>query len=375
MTDSRVLRPIRSRAILTALMGIAAAVGGAGCGFEPHPKSGSVACASGGTECCPTGYVCVGRGTSIDGGVSPGTCWYKDDLPPSALATLHDRTPAIPNDPVCLLTDWLPPGSGAAGPGGERDAGGPDLGGSSPAGSGGTGSGIDSGLGPAGTGGTGGGPDPGVDAPPVEDVVRDVPVLSGDSMEVGATDSAPTRDAPTPGEAPAGEVSAEVAGIANDGSADLRVPATGDAPADTPGDPRDAGPDSPATGDAPADAPSGDETGVVDGGGVTSISAGGNYTCAVVDGAAWCWGDNVFSTLGDGTSSDRNRPVRASGLQSGVTAVAAGGNHTCAVVAGGLKCWGINYHGEIGDGSTTRRYTPVSVSGLTSGVTAVSAGE
>jgi len=95
------------------------------CGFDPHPESGAVACKPEGAVCCPEGYICVGRGTSVDGGVSPGTCWYKDDLPLAALVLTHDYTPGIPTDPACLVTDWLPPAPGS----GQLDGGAPEVGG------------------------------------------------------------------------------------------------------------------------------------------------------------------------------------------------------------------------------------------------------
>jgi alpha-tubulin suppressor-like RCC1 family protein len=109
--------------------------------------------------------------------------------------------------------------------------------------------------------------------------------------------------------------------------------------------------------------------------GVTAISATGGHTCAVTSaGAVECWGSNEYGQVGDGTTKEKLSPVPVTGLGSGVTAVSVGRNYTCALTsAGAVECWGENTHGQIGDGTTTKKTAPVPVSGLGSGISAITA--
>jgi alpha-tubulin suppressor-like RCC1 family protein len=110
--------------------------------------------------------------------------------------------------------------------------------------------------------------------------------------------------------------------------------------------------------------------------GVTAIGSGTNalHVCAVVNGAAKCWGSNASGQLGNGASAPSSVPQAVIGLNAGVTAVAMGDAHSCAIVNGGEQCWGENYAGELGNGSTDSSSSPVPVTSLTSGVTAIAAG-
>ena len=101
---------------------------------------------------------------------------------------------------------------------------------------------------------------------------------------------------------------------------------------------------------------------------LASISAGVLHTCGgATDGSLYCWGWNRDGQLGDGSTDNRDTPVRVE--TGGITfgSVGAGGGHTCALTDGGAAhCWGFNLNGQLGDGSLASRATPAAVSaGLT----------
>jgi alpha-tubulin suppressor-like RCC1 family protein len=110
--------------------------------------------------------------------------------------------------------------------------------------------------------------------------------------------------------------------------------------------------------------------------GVTDVAISDEHTCAVVDGALSCWGNNEYGQLGTGTvGGNIKTPTKASAVFGVVTSVAAGGSSTCAILApdGALQCWGRNDLGQVGSGSADKIVLqPVTV--IPSGVTAVSVG-
>jgi hypothetical protein len=112
------------------------------------------------------------------------------------------------------------------------------------------------------------------------------------------------------------------------------------------------------------------------GSGVTQITVNSYHSCALLStGAVKCWGKNITSQLGDGSTSNRLSPVQVTGLTTGVQKIAAGTEHTCALLASGaVKCWGANTYGQLGDGSSVLRSTPVQVGGLTAAVSQIAAG-
>lgn len=98
---------------------------------------------------------------------------------------------------------------------------------------------------------------------------------------------------------------------------------------------------------------------------VTQVAAGWDHTCAVTPAyQAWCWGSNFDGRLGSGTAvSSSAAPVRVAGTRQ-FRQIDAGGTHTCAVTpSNGAFCWGLGLEGEIGDGTTQSRSTPRAVAG------------
>lgn len=101
---------------------------------------------------------------------------------------------------------------------------------------------------------------------------------------------------------------------------------------------------------------------------VVAIASPSSYshTCALTEGGgAFCWGMNTHGQLGDGTTTDRTKPVPVQGLSRNVKAIAPGGLHTCALLSSGaVRCWGYNLYGQLGDGSQDDRNVPGSVPGI-----------
>jgi len=109
----------------------------------------------------------------------------------------------------------------------------------------------------------------------------------------------------------------------------------------------------------------------------TVSAGGSHTCGVTASGGAYCWGWNTYGQLGTGTTTGpetcqdpsfgniacSSLPVSVAG-GLGFAAVSVGGTHTCGVTTGGAAyCWGDNGYGQLGDGTTTQRPSPVRVAG------------
>jgi alpha-tubulin suppressor-like RCC1 family protein len=97
--------------------------------------------------------------------------------------------------------------------------------------------------------------------------------------------------------------------------------------------------------------------------GLDSVTDGrneGSITCAINRGVPYCWGNNVNGAVGNGEASALvlvTSPSAVHGLVQGVE-VRSSGTTTCAVANGRhAYCWGQNNYGQVGNG--TKSATPV----------------
>ena len=118
---------------------------------------------------------------------------------------------------------------------------------------------------------------------------------------------------------------------------------------------------------------------------MASVSVGTTHVCAVTaTGDVYCWGANTGNTtsynpsvalgqLGNNSGIDSPVPVQVQGLSGPVTSVSAGNETTCAVMQDTTaECWGNNNFQQLGGGAqTVNSFLPVQVSGLT-GVNSIS---
>jgi alpha-tubulin suppressor-like RCC1 family protein len=86
-------------------------------------------------------------------------------------------------------------------------------------------------------------------------------------------------------------------------------------------------------------------------------------SCALTSrGEAYCWGNNGFGEVGDGTTTNRHSPTAVSGGFT-FTSISAGGNqHVCGLTDRlGAWCWGYGLSGELGNGAFVSVSAPTAV--------------
>ncbi|RLF26187.1 MAG: hypothetical protein DRN14_07270 [Thermoplasmata archaeon] len=104
--------------------------------------------------------------------------------------------------------------------------------------------------------------------------------------------------------------------------------------------------------------------------GVGTYYLSGHALAVAADGTVWGWGRNLYGQLGDGTTDQRELPVRVHGIEdagflSGVVAIFGGMEHSLALLQDGrVLCWGDNSFGQLGDGTFFSKSYPVEVAGV-----------
>jgi alpha-tubulin suppressor-like RCC1 family protein len=104
-------------------------------------------------------------------------------------------------------------------------------------------------------------------------------------------------------------------------------------------------------------------TGVLSGVTLTQVTAGASFTCALGStGAAYCWGLNGTGQLGNNSTTTSAAPVAVTATGLTLTQVSAGDTASCAAAStGAAYCWGSNSSSQLGNNSTTRSIVPVPV--------------
>ncbi len=93
------------------------------------------------------------------------------------------------------------------------------------------------------------------------------------------------------------------------------------------------------------------------------VSAGSLHTLAIRnDGTLWAWGDNFWGELGDGSNTNRTKPVQVGTATDWAFVYASTGPLSLAMKSNGtLWACGKNFWGQLGNGTNTHSNVPVQV--------------
>jgi len=100
---------------------------------------------------------------------------------------------------------------------------------------------------------------------------------------------------------------------------------------------------------------------------IVRMSNGGMHTCAIgSDNQTYCWGPNYYGQLGNGSTTDANRPVRVVPGQVPygvfIKQISTSVGHTCAVASNDQTyCWGNNQYGQLGNGTNNNASVPIAI--------------
>lgn len=117
----------------------------------------------------------------------------------------------------------------------------------------------------------------------------------------------------------------------------------------------------------------------------TRTVSGTNRTCAILSNNVWCWGKNDMGQLGDGTTHSSNIPVKVRSIgdmrNGKIIDIFTAQHHSCVLTQLGsnkkVYCWGDNRFGQLGNGSSgAGNYSsvPVEVGGALAGKDVTSIG-
>lgn len=109
---------------------------------------------------------------------------------------------------------------------------------------------------------------------------------------------------------------------------------------------------------------------------LTNWTAASDYYlvyCGIESGKLYCWGNNLFGQVGNGTNVDVAEPTQI-GVLENWQKISAGMTHVCGIESGRLYCWGYDGFAQLGDGGTNTNMSSPQLIGANTNWTQVSSG-